>query len=87
MNTDSGKKDDIGLQAHEFSNTWVGKVSYWIFHLRKPLLVLFILITIALAYSASHLRVGAGFTKMIPLKHEYMQTLSLIHISEPTRPY
>ncbi len=74
MNKDPRKTDDVGLQAHEFSDTWVGKVSYWIFHLRKPLLLLFILITIALAYSASHLRVGAGFTKMIPLKHEYMVT-------------
>ena len=70
MNTDSGKKDDIGLQAHEFSNTWVGKVSYWIFHLRKPLLLLFILITIALAYSASHLRAVSYTHLTLPTNRE-----------------
>ena len=37
-------------------------------------LALFVLITIGLAYSATLLRVDAGFKKMIPLEHPYMKT-------------
>lgn len=39
---------------------------------RKILLVIMALLTIGLGYSASKLRVEAGFMKMIPLSHEYM---------------
>ena len=53
---------------------WIGKISYWIFHHRRWLLILFILITIVLGAMASQLRVQAGFTKMIPLNHPYMST-------------
>ena len=67
-------KDRHGLEEESFSPTWVGRISYWIFHLRKPLLVFFLLLTVLLAGSATQLKVGAGFSKMIPLKHEYMQT-------------
>jgi predicted RND superfamily exporter protein len=62
------------LQRRAFAGGLIGRISYRIFHWRKPLLVLFLLITVALGYSASQLRVQAGFTKMIPLRHEYMQT-------------
>ena len=41
---------------------------------RRLLLVIMALITIGLGYSASKLRVEAGFMKMIPLSHEYMST-------------
>ena len=68
----NGEGDEIRRQ--QFSADWVGKISYWIFHRRKPLLILFVLITILLGAMASQLRVQAAFTKMIPLKHEYMQT-------------
>lgn len=67
-------EDEKGMEPDAFEHNWVGKASYWIFHLRKPLLVLFALITIVLAFSATQLKVSAGFSKMIPLKHEYMQT-------------
>jgi len=63
-----------GLARKDFAQGMVGKVSYWIFHQRKALLALFILITVALGYSATHLKVEAGFFKMIPLHHEYMKT-------------
>jgi predicted RND superfamily exporter protein len=66
--------DATGLARQDFAHGLVGKVSYWIFHQRKPLLALFILITLGLGYSATHLRVEAGFFKMIPLHHEYMKT-------------
>ena len=70
---DSGH-DDKGLERSDFSSGWIGKVSYPIFHYRKPLLWLFIAITVVLGWSATNLEVSAGFSKMIPLKHEYMLT-------------
>ena len=47
-----------------------------LFHYRRALLLLFTLITLLLAFSATHLRVDAGFNKMIPLQHPYMQTFT-----------
>ena len=41
---------------------------------RVFVLILFALITVAMAYFASQLRVDAGFKKQIPLNHEYMKT-------------
>jgi hypothetical protein len=35
---------------------------------------IFIVVTIFMAYQASHLRIDAGFAKLLPLEHEYMQT-------------
>src|SRR5678816_3632113 len=73
--TESQPQDTAAeTEKQVFSADWVGKLSYWIFHPRKPLLILFILITILLGAMASQLRVQAGFTKMIPLKHPYMAT-------------
>lgn len=43
---------------------------------RKTFFAAFALITILLAYSAANLRVDAGFSKMIPLEHEYMKTFT-----------
>ncbi|KAE9645985.1 RND family transporter [Pseudomonas sp. PB106] len=62
------------MKRKDFAQGLVGKVSYWIFHQRKPLLALFILLTIALGYSATNLKIEAGFFKMIPLHHPYMKT-------------
>jgi predicted RND superfamily exporter protein len=45
-----------------------------VFGNRIAVLLVFTLITAAMAYFASQLRVDAGFKKMIPLQHEYMQT-------------
>ena len=73
--TESQPQDTAAeIEKQVFSADWVGKISYWIFHYRKPLLILFIAITILLGAMASQLRVQAGFTKMIPLKHPYMAT-------------
>ncbi|MEY2921011.1 MAG: hypothetical protein RL261_2316, partial [Pseudomonadota bacterium] len=66
--------EDAEIEKLQFTPDWVGKISYWIFHYRKPLLILFILITILLGAMASQLRVQAAFTKMIPLNHPYMAT-------------
>ncbi len=67
-------QEEAGLERSSFVEGWVGRISYWIFHRRRVLLIVFVLITILLGAMASQLRVQAGFTKMIPLNHEYMQT-------------
>ena len=41
---------------------------------RGVVVVLFAVITAGLLYSASQLKLDAGFEKNIPLNHEYMQT-------------
>ena len=73
-NQQGAAQEDAGLERSSFVEGWVGRISYWIFHRRRVLLILFVLITIVLGAMASQLRVQAGFTKMIPLNHEYMQT-------------
>lgn len=45
-----------------------------IFGHRRAVIAIFLLVTGFMAYQASHLRIDAGFAKMLPLKHEYMQT-------------
>ncbi len=45
-----------------------------IFNNRRLLLGFFILVTLFMAYSATNLRIDAGFSKLLPLQHEYMQT-------------
>jgi len=52
----------------------IGKIAYAIFHWRKSILVAGIIITLVLGYFATQLKVTSGFTKMIPLHHEFMQT-------------
>lgn len=47
-----------------------------LFGQRKFFLGLFAIITVLLGVSASQLRVDAGFAKMIPLEHPYMQTFT-----------
>ncbi len=45
-----------------------------IFNNRPVFLGFFILATLLMAYSVTNLRIDAGFSKLLPLKHEYMQT-------------
>jgi len=40
---------------------------------RKPLLAIFLLITIGLGYSATGIRLDPGFNKQIPINHPFMQ--------------
>jgi len=60
------------LQAAKISNA----LATPLFAYRRALLLAFALLTLLLAYSATHLRVDAGFNKMIPLQHPYMQTFT-----------
>ncbi len=45
-----------------------------IFRSRRLVVVLFILLTIFMVYQASHLKIDAGFAKLLPLEHPYMKT-------------
>jgi predicted RND superfamily exporter protein len=45
-----------------------------VFGNRKAVVVLFLLLTVFMVWQASHLKIDAGFAKLLPLKHPYMQT-------------
>ncbi len=45
-----------------------------VFRHRKAVVVLFLVLTVFMAWQASHLKIDAGFAKLLPLKHPYMQT-------------
>lgn len=58
------------------ANPAVRAIGRLLFAWRRSFLALFLLITLGLMWSATHLKVDAGFQKMIPLEHEYMQTFT-----------
>ena len=45
-----------------------------LFARRGLIIAVFVLVTLAMGWFAAQLRVDAGFFKLVPLKHEYMQT-------------
>jgi hypothetical protein len=45
-----------------------------IFSHRRLVVVFFTVMTLFMVYQASHLRIDAGFAKLLPLEHEYMKT-------------
>jgi len=45
-----------------------------VFSHRKAVVVLFLALTVFMVWQASHLKIDAGFAKLLPLKHPYMQT-------------
>ena len=47
-----------------------------VFGNRRLILALFTLITLFMAISVTNLRIDAGFSKLLPLEHEYMQTFT-----------
>ncbi|MCD6580936.1 MAG: RND family transporter [Desulfuromusa sp.] len=55
-------------------NSFKSGLEKLIFNNRRIFLGFFILITLLMAYSVTNLRIDAGFSKLLPLKHEYMQT-------------
>ncbi len=52
----------------------IQRISGIVFGHRKSWLIVFAILTVLFAASASRLVVDAGFNKMVPLKHPYMQT-------------
>lgn len=55
-------------------NWLITQLENLLFTHRKWVIVFFILVTCFMAWSASRLQVDAGFNKLLPLQHEYMQT-------------
>ena len=55
------------------------KITGWfqkkLFANRIPILAVFLITSVFMAYHASSLRMEAGFEKLLPLQHEYLQTL------------
>ena len=51
----------------------IQSISALVFNNRKVLLIVFAVVTVLFAVSASRLRVDAGFNKMVPLTHPYMK--------------
>jgi len=45
-----------------------------VFHNRRAVVVVFLLVTIFMAWQATHLKIDAGFAKLLPLEHPYMKT-------------
>ncbi len=45
-----------------------------IFGRRRLIIAFFTLMTVFMVYQASHLKIDAGFAKLLPLKHPYMKT-------------
>jgi hypothetical protein len=52
------------------------RIAAAIFGARRGLLIVFAMVTLGLSYSATHLKVDAGFNKMIPLEHPYMKVFT-----------
>ncbi len=54
----------------------IQRIADLVFGRRRLLLIVFAVLTALFAYSATGLRVDAGFNKMIPLQHEYMKVFT-----------
>lgn len=55
-------------------SAWIKRFEHLVFSHRKFVLIFFSIMTVLLLVSALNLRVDTGFTKMLPLEHEYMKT-------------
>lgn len=50
------------------------QVENFVFAFRAPILGVLLIVTLVMGYFASHLRLDAGFEKMLPIGHEYIVT-------------
>ena len=55
------------------ANKFIQHLEDLIFGHRKIVIAFFLLVTAAMGYSLTELKVDASFSKLLPLKHEYMQ--------------
>lgn len=55
-------------------NKFITAVEHFIFSSRKLIISLFIVITLFMLWSITNLNIDAGFSKTLPLEHDYMQT-------------
>ncbi|MFB3078385.1 MAG: hypothetical protein ACE1Y4_10295, partial [Lysobacterales bacterium] len=56
------------------TTTRLHKIATFLINTRYGIVALFLVITVAMMFAMSHLRIETGFKKQLPLKHEYMQT-------------
>lgn len=49
-------------------------IENFLFSRRKLVIGLFLIVTVFMSWSVTNLKVDAGFSKMLPLQHEYMKT-------------
>ena len=68
-------------QKHGAASATAPEVASWSFRLerlifdnRRTLLVILAIVTAVMAWSASRLRIDAGFAKLLPTRHPYIQT-------------
>ena len=66
--------DAAGAGAHRTSGPVTDLIERLLFARRRAVLAAFALVTIAMGWLASELRIDAGFSKLVPVEHEYMQT-------------
>ncbi|MBM5456525.1 MMPL family transporter [Pseudomonas sp. P66] len=59
-------------QAKSWVACGVERIADYLMAWRKGLLLLFVLLTLGLGYSATHTHLDPGFSKQIPVRHEYM---------------
>ncbi|MDD2058924.1 MMPL family transporter [Pseudomonas sp. GD03860] len=59
-------------QAKSWVTRSVERIADYLMAWRKGLLVLFVLLTLGLGYSATHTHLDPGFSKQIPVRHEFM---------------
>ncbi len=52
----------------------IARLENLVFHHRRLVVALFVVLTLFMIYQASQLRIDAGFAKQLPLEHEYMKT-------------
>lgn len=55
-------------------SSFIAGLESLIFSNRRYILALFVLVTLFMGYSVTNLHIDAGFSKQLPLEHEYMQT-------------
>ena len=65
----SGHHREISDGGAAPSAAWIVRLEQLIFGHRRAVLVLFLLATAFMVWSASRLKIDAGFTKLLPAKH------------------
>ena len=56
------------------SKSFCKTIAHWVFGHRVTVLLMFVAMTVFLAWSATNVRIDAGFKKLLPANHDYMQT-------------
>ncbi|MCW2272072.1 transporter [Pseudomonas sp. MYb187] len=59
-------------QAKSWTTRSVERIADYLMAWRKGLLLLFVVLTLGLGYSATHTHLDPGFSKQIPVRHEFM---------------